>query len=368
MDLEDSVLLNELTRRVNEAISKGAPRTRPNVSVENMLALIEDTSFLPVQMRQQIKREVSDVLKARRHNESVVRQEISARWRAAFRLLDRCVAFADYLHFQLTEVVFYRVTFDFLQRKSARPREEAVTGALLKCLLLLSLHARACIVASEISFLTKNGFVDGAESRLRTLHEHLVVLTLIGVDQTYEVAERYQDYAAVARLKEVRALLDAWQSEAEEEWRDEEKELAAMVQGAAARWGPDIKDQYGWARPFFPGKKRISFVDLEKAAGADFLRSDYLRGNEYVHAGAYATISHADFSDESVNYTRLRSQDNRIGFIGARTATMINLASREAATGICWTAEEYDQFMMYFPMDAIASEAARRFNHSEEDS
>lgn len=375
MNPDESVLIRKLEQLTNDfLISTNFEEAPDLVEIENRV--VEDLSILPDGLLEQINLSVSKTDRSRKRHEQSVRHDISIDWANALGSLDLCIAFADYLQSKLTNLVF-SPAFEVLENKTPRRREGAVTGALLKCLLLLSLHSRACVIASEVSLLTKSGFLDGAEARLRGLYEHLVVITLIRQDKTYEIAERYQDYGCLISCKEARARLESladgsWGSQSEDmerKGREVVADLEMLVQRAIERWGPEIKSQYGWAHPIFPPeKKRIYFQDLERVAGSSMFRSDYLRENEHVHASSGAAIKHTDFGDfrnKNVNFTRSRRQDDRISFVGERAVVWIHYASREAAKGISWETEEYDEFMSYFPMDAEAIRASRCFSHRD---
>jgi hypothetical protein len=111
------------------------------------------------------------------------------------------------------------------------------------------------------------------------------VITLLYNDHTYELAERYQDHACYEYLKQLRVYKKVYSDPI---WRVQPgqkelvQEIAAVendVREARLRWGSEIGEQYGWARPAIAGghgrRRPITFSDLEKAAEADFLRGEY---------------------------------------------------------------------------------------------
>lgn len=62
------------------------------------------------------------------------------------------------------------------------------------------LHARACVIAQEISCLLQAGFPDGAHARWRALHE-VVVVAMFLADRGDEAVRRFYDYQVVEAYK-----------------------------------------------------------------------------------------------------------------------------------------------------------------------
>jgi hypothetical protein len=194
------------------------------------------------------------------------------------------------------------------------------------------------------------------------------MITLLGNDHTYELAERYQDHACFEALNELRAHKRAlaypvW---AKNPRRDEEiaREITAAEQEAneaRARWGSEIAEQYGWARPALAGgdrwKRRIFFSDLEKAAGADFRRGLYVAENGYVHAGSYAAINHFELNELN---TRGR-MDEAIRAAGWWTVNFLDFASHITSKAVAWETEEYDELLYACEMTRAADTAKREF-------
>ncbi len=152
---------------------------------------------------------------------------------------------------------------------------------------LARLHARACLVASEILSLLRGGFASGALARWRTLHELAVVALLIHKgDRT--TAERYLVHADVGRA----GRLDAYQRYAERlgETRltpQEEKAVLDRRTEVLRSVGDadDFRTQWGWAGPDV-GKRRPNFTDLLTHVDLDHWRPWVDVANLTVHAGS----------------------------------------------------------------------------------
>lgn len=157
-----------------------------------------------------------------------------------------------------------------------------------KVMALLGAHGRALRTADEIRHLAISGFHAGATARWRSLHE-LAVLAIVLTGASPDVSRRYLEYARIENLSDVKA----YQQHAKvlgrkpfnlEEVEKAERSAAEVVE----RWGKDMCNQNGWASPLFPGKKSISFRDLESIADLGHMRPFYRLGNNHIHAGPRA--------------------------------------------------------------------------------
>ena len=287
--------------------------------------------------------------------------------------LDQCLVIADLTHARLVQTVF--ANGDTLRSKDPRPIPDMVTGAYVKCLHLLSLYGKSCRIATEILYLLREGFPDGAMSRFRTLYEHLVIMTLLLGDHTYELSEGYQDSAVFERLKQLKAdkisLADGFWRESDttpDELAEEIAELEELADEIISRRGSKIRKQYEWARPVLPESKKnnvnysIKFTDLEEVVEADFLRRYYMQGNDSIHAGAYAVINHFDFGDPEISLIRQRRDDWTIHFIGSGVPVFIGWATRAACKGIAWETEEYDELLYVCEVQASADAVVNAFS------
>jgi hypothetical protein len=370
VDTDSSIILREFSRRFNEAVVNSSHETRPDpVDIEN--DLINDPDVVPADVHDNTAREIAGISKARKRAARDARREIAQVWSRPFTLLERCLALADFVNTRFVLTTF-GVGSEVLKTKSSDLESEAVSGAYLKCLLLLSLFGKSCCVATEIFTLLEGGFSDGATSRLRTLHEYLVIIMLLHNDHTYEICERYQDRAVFERLNQVRVDKRAYKEPMWNKPQDldhmmdqEIIELTAYAQRARSKWGRAIEEQYGWARPALPEAKRnsrkIFFSDLEEAAGMDFLRGQYLTGNERIHAGAYAAINHLDFASVPISPIRPHRNDEAIRFIGYRTSLLLGWIVRAASHSVSWETEEYDEFLYACEMQQLAEATMEAF-------
>lgn len=164
-------------------------------------------------------------------------------------------------------------------RRSRSSKNQAIRSILLR------LHARACQVTAEIITLMENGFADGAMARWRTLYEIGVVATVIS-EGGDGLAQRYMAHDAV----ESKLALDEYDRCHQalgfklmplKDRRRVERAFKAAVDAH----GPEFGKPYGWAAQHL-GIKRVTFKELEDAAGRSEMRSYYKMASYNVHADA----------------------------------------------------------------------------------
>ncbi len=152
---------------------------------------------------------------------------------------------------------------------------------------LLRLHARACLVTSEILNLLRTGHASGALARWRTLHE-LAVVALFIKDHDRETAERYLVHADVLRAsrldpyqKHAERLGDVRLTPAEEQAvRDRRAEILRGVDDPAG-----FKSPWGWAGPTL-GIRKPNFPNVLEAVDLDHWRPWVDLANYPIHAGS----------------------------------------------------------------------------------
>jgi hypothetical protein len=164
-----------------------------------------------------------------------------------------------------------------LLRRAARRKSPASVEVLTR------LHARACQVAREIVTLLRAGFADGAMARWRTLHEISVMSEFIRVSGE-EAATRYLHHQAV-ESKRAAVQFSQWCHVLGEKPLSKRQvdRIEKNFSDALKKYGESFKSEYGWAAESLKNKKP-NFVDIEKAAGVDYLRPYYRMASHNVHA------------------------------------------------------------------------------------
>ena len=96
-----------------------------------------------------------EALRHRRKQESQFRQHLSTRWKEGLDRLEMLIMIAQ----ESGETYIADVNAQTVEGVIVTADDEATLHALI------ALHARACLIASEVVCLLKGGFADGANAR-----------------------------------------------------------------------------------------------------------------------------------------------------------------------------------------------------------
>lgn len=134
------------------------------------------------------------------------------------------------------------------------------------------------------------------------------------------------------------------------------------------RWGSAIRESYGWARaalgPAVSRKKRVFFTDLERAAEADFLRGDYLMGNNGLHAGAYAAISHMTIEGRQLVRSGRHFDSVGVASVAVRALNYMAGAVNFATRGIATETDDYDKCLVAIEVQLACAAAQDAWSNS----
>jgi hypothetical protein len=152
---------------------------------------------------------------------------------------------------------------------------------------LILLHARACLVASEVLNLLRTGHASGALARWRTLHE-LAVVSLFIKEHDRRTAELYLLHAELLDARR----LDAYQQYAEvlgetKFTADEVREIEARREEILAKVTDrrSFRSSRGWATEAL-SKRFPTFDDIQSATDLNHWRPWVALAHYPVHAGA----------------------------------------------------------------------------------
>ena len=155
---------------------------------------------------------------------------------------------------------------------------------------LTLLHARACLVASEVHGLLTSGHAAGAQARLAlpctswrssrssrasTIPRSLNASCCIGTSRDTD-ATQYQQYCEALGYEQFSA--------------EEMEETRQLHDEVIAKYEPSFRNDWGWAVPLFPAGKKPNFAELEKIAGLEHLRPWVRLSSHGIHSGATGTI------------------------------------------------------------------------------
>ncbi|MGU3385839.1 DUF5677 domain-containing protein [Methylobacterium sp. D53M] len=197
----------------------------------------------------------------------------------AGRLEDRWGKGLDQLRMLLT------ASREISQEAAKRHRRSKSNSHRQRHFILARLHMRACQISDEIIVLLENGFADGAMARWRTLHEIDVVATVIE-DGDEVLAQRYIDHEIIDQKK----MIDDWDenqvnlgySPVDQKTR---REVESKYQAALKNYGPEFKNEYGWASQHL-SMKRPDFRAMQRASEQSGMSTYYKLANYNVHASS----------------------------------------------------------------------------------
>ncbi|WP_154667755.1 DUF5677 domain-containing protein [Leisingera caerulea] len=215
-----------------------------------------------------------------------IRNEL--RWEASFRELDVLIHTCSELGSFAKDYIW---------------QESDNIGSSL-CEAITTLHARSLRVSKEILALMRAGFPDGAMARWRTLHELATIgrfLTLAGnkIAERYIAARICQSKRAADRyeLRRVKANLQPFEEK-------ERRHINESYEEVLRLYGDEMKEDLGWARPFFSFKSpkaRVTFDKIEKQTGLEHLQPWTKFAHQEVHASFVPPYRGLGVSESSKN-------------------------------------------------------------------
>lgn len=209
------------------------------------------------------------------------------RWRPGFDALEMLIVACE----EAGEAV------NTVQRPAAAANQDYKFEALV------GLHGRSVLVAREVYCLMQGGFADGALGRWKTLHELAVVANFLlahdqGVSERYllhrtvrmaKAAEQYKEYEQAAGLQPLDAA--------------ELIELVEAREAICSRHGKAMREDWGWAATALGKDKRITFFDIELAAGLDHWRPRYRWASQDTHGNfrpSLSTLAMCESSEQAI--------------------------------------------------------------------
>jgi hypothetical protein len=216
-------------------------------------------------MMQSLDRRAPALLEETRAAREGFENRLYSRWGRALDLADMFIAVAR------------EAGVDFHQRHSPAEGDWRYAARV-------RLHARGCLIASEVMALLRSGHASGAHARWRSLHEVAVVAGFIG-DQ--ETARRYLSHGGIESYRAARDYQQHARKLGYEPFSDEQmNELATVRTDLLNEFGTEFDTQYGWAAHVLG--KRPTFRDIEERADLAHYRPFYRMASHPTHAGPKA--------------------------------------------------------------------------------
>lgn len=150
--------------------------------------------------------------------------------------------------------------------------------------VLVRIHARSCLVASEIRALIVSGHASGAMARWRTLHE-LAIVAMFIKQHGRELADRYIQHSTIMMLKFAEEYARSTERLGHEPLDERELCLLRDVRrDLLAQYGDPFKYDYGWASEALNDKKP-TFEKIERSLNFEHLKPYQRLASQSVHAG-----------------------------------------------------------------------------------
>ncbi len=150
---------------------------------------------------------------------------------------------------------------------------------------LRRLHARACLVASEVIWLMEGGYASGAMARWRTLHEIAVVGCFLR-EKGKDVAEKYLLHHVVDTLKAAEDFQRHCSDPGYEPFSTQElSRMQADRDKLCQRFGKQYKEPWGWAAEALK-PRAANFTEIEAAVSLEHSRPYFKLACHSNHAGS----------------------------------------------------------------------------------
>ncbi|WP_271606233.1 MULTISPECIES: DUF5677 domain-containing protein [unclassified Bradyrhizobium] len=235
------------------------------------------SQFIPAVARdmcKDLKRRKPQLLARGRKSDAGFEKRNFKRWRKPLDLLE----------------LLWNISQEVGSKFNETERPDAVAAKDYQFDALVSLHARALLVAREIQCLLYGGYPDGALIRWRSLHE-IAVMAVFLKQHDSETSHRYLASFPFTALRAARQLNE--HAERANMTPFSEQELAAMrhqCEGFAQRFGEEMYHEYGWASVALKNPKP-NCAQLEKAVKLDHWRPRYRWASQRTYSGYRPPLS-----------------------------------------------------------------------------
>ncbi|TFE42450.1 hypothetical protein E3E14_24995 [Streptomyces sp. ICN441] len=347
MKPEDSALLRHAVNKVNEEIRKGflSKQDRGETGKALLMAMDEAIGLsneLAPGDHKWFLTETTRRHRVRRKMMAKIRRTHLRRWGRGFILFDDALAASEVLNAAIEDTIG-RWTLEnepSIKKEYLLGVKEILGGQARKCLLLLSLHSRACSIANEIRLLVEHGFPEAVKARTRSLHELAVIALALNVHGQADtsVSDRYGAWTLAEARKEARAI--AARGGTPEPLDELEADLERR---AAATWGGDFFRQNGWAAPLFPGRRPpIPFNEIEQRVNMEHMRDYYMAGNDAIHAGPSALMNRLRLRNGSVFPTVSEVQHETVRNFAAVAVMTLSDLGATACRAVASITQDFD--------------------------
>lgn len=233
--------------------------------------------------------------------------------------------------------------------------------------LVFSVLVRLLAQGVNTGFASWHLFVNGhpatAWSTARSLHEFNVTATVI-TKYGNDLAERFLSYKYIDQLRYIKHTDEHADRTGHEPFDPAMRaDVEAQVEALVLRYGKQFRRPYGWAAHLF--KEERGFAAVEKLAGMEHWRADYLAGSQFIHATPWgAELSHE--VGGAVTYWRITGLGDPLSHVLVSLLQLVhtvvshrkeaNLYDLVALAGIRHLVEEAQEFII--PSERKAAQCA----------
>lgn len=349
MRLADSVSVEYQLEKVNARIAAGE---EPDIA-GTMIETVENATSLAPELVAQVEREAARLRRYQPRHRKRTERSLLRRLASDLILFEDALALAEGINRRQIDVIHRGMENPDAALGTSRTIPDLpglLGGALTKCLILNSLHARCVLLGREVLALLSVGYTDGAAARTRALYEACVMTALLAArakaNDGYDLTNRYHVWAGVEQDRLQR------HPNPEREATRPGAEMDDITRAAKKKWGPGFFDEYGWARGVLGlrEKQRVTFVALERLAGYDHRRYLYAGLSGAVHTSALSIIGRADFNRRYPSATRGVADPRRTARIAWSALTLLDEASLFTMVEITSDAAEWDDLLALWPL------------------
>ena len=270
---EPETLRQHLELLWQRAIDSGVPEEALGEILNTTLD--ESSLRLAEQLRQDSARMLAEHAEIRRGFEERLQQ----RWRSALEA------------FEVVLVACLEVGSDLHSEQMAHSDPLSDVGQEVKAHAMTLLHARSCMVASEVFALLRTGHAAGAQARWRTAHEIAVISSLLGANSP-DLSNRFLLHRFVERWKEAECYQQNCVALGQEPFSEKEMEqFRSDYDTVLNQFETGYAGDWGWAKPLFSSPKaEPNFAQLDELAGLDHNKPYVKLSHRAIHSGASGTL------------------------------------------------------------------------------
>ena len=335
-----------------EILTEELPDEAPSDLEERIAGIVSDLAdSLTEALGPMIQKAAVRGLKAQRKHQRQFESRLSRHWQKPFELLDLFILLAR------------EAGHDF-NREFA---DEAQRSNNYRFAALVSLHARACRIASAILALLRSGFADDAYVLWRVLYEISIVSAFLS-EQSQDTAKRYLRYETVQQYR-LALKYDKHAARLEQEPMPQEEfdRLKTEYDELIREFGKPFGENYGWAASALD-KERPTIAYIEEAICMEHWRPYYAMASDNVHANAHGNFFALGLSESTQGVLLAGPSNTGFADPGHQTAMSLCLVTTVLLTTELFETDLYlDGLIVSKILGTLVEPIGDEFLHAQEE-